>query len=53
MFQPTSYDVRRILAKAVKDLGPDSKNAEIAFFGGSFTAIDREYMITLLKATRE
>ena len=53
MFQPTSYDVRRILAKAVKDLGPDSKNAEIAFFGGSFTAIDREYMITLLEATRE
>lgn len=53
MFQPTSYDVRRILAQAVKDLGPDSKNAEIAFFGGSFTAIDREYMITLLKASRE
>lgn len=53
MFQPTSYDVRRILAQAVKDLGPDSKNAEIAFFGGSFTAIDREYMITLLEATRE
>ena len=53
MFQPTSYDVRRILAQAVKDLGSDSKNAEIAFFGGSFTAIDREYMITLLEATRE
>ncbi len=29
----------------------DSKYAEIAFFGGSFTAIDREYMISLLDAT--
>lgn len=27
-------------------------NSEIAFFGGSFTAIDREYMISLLEATK-
>lgn len=29
----------------------NSANAEIAFFGGSFTAIDREYMLSLLNAT--
>lgn len=29
----------------------NSINFEIAFFGGSFTAIDREYMISLLEAT--
>ena len=28
----------------------DAKNSEIAFFGGSFTAIDREYMIYLLES---
>ena len=33
---------------ARRTLGDDSKNAEIAFFGGSFTAIDRNFMITLL-----
>lgn len=27
-------------------------DAEIAFFGGSFTAIDREYMLSLLNATK-
>ncbi|MCD7827739.1 MAG: radical SAM protein [Clostridiales bacterium] len=27
----------------------DRKNSEIAFFGGSFTAVDRDYMTTLLK----
>ena len=34
-------------------MGERAKNAEIAFFGGSFTAIDREYMISLLDAARE
>lgn len=41
-----------ILEKAVSDLGDNAKNAEIAFFGGSFTAIDRDYMISLLDATK-
>lgn len=30
-------------------MGKKTKHAEIAFFGGSFTAIDREYMIDLLE----
>ena len=34
------------------DLGEKTKSAEIAFFGGSFTAIDRSYMISLLEATK-
>lgn len=34
-------------------MGENTKNAEIAFFGGSFTAIDREYMLSLLQATRK
>lgn len=29
-----------------------TKSAEIAFFGGSFTAIDRDYMISLLEAAK-
>lgn len=31
-------------------MGERVQNAEIAFFGGSFTAIDRQYMLALLKA---
>ena len=34
-------------------MGERSKNAEIAFFGGSFTAIDRSYMIKLLEAAKK
>lgn len=36
-----------------KNLGEESKNAQIAFFGGSFTAIERGYMISLLEAAKE
>lgn len=42
-------DVTVTLEGAVKD-GVNPKTTEIAFFGGSFTAIDREYMISLLEA---
>ena len=42
-------DVTVTLEGAVKD-GVNPETTEIAFFGGSFTAIDREYMISLLEA---
>lgn len=38
---------------AYNSLKENSANAEIAFFGGSFTAIDREYMLSLLEATTD
>ncbi len=33
-------------------MGDSAKEAEIAFFGGSFTAIDRDYMLSLLGAAQ-
>ena len=45
VYQPTAQDVKKTLSKAVDDLGKRAENTEIAFFGGSFTAIDREYML--------
>ncbi len=41
------------IQQAIADLGDRCKNAEIAFFGGSFTAINREYMLSLLNATKK
>ena len=52
-YQPTPLDVEQTLDKAAYDLGERTKNAEIAFFGGSFTAIDRTYMLSLLDATKK
>ena len=48
--QPTAQDVRDAVLTARNSLKENTKNAEIAFFGGSFTAIDRRYMEELLKA---
>lgn len=45
-----SEDIKRVVDIAVNSKKYSSDNTEIAFFGGSFTAIDREYMISLLKA---
>ena len=52
VYQPTADDVRKTLEQAVVDLGDRTQNAEIAFFGGSFTAIDNSYMTELLDATK-
>lgn len=44
----TKADIDEAVAVAVKG-EYDRQNSEIAFFGGSFTAIDRDYMIYLLE----
>lgn len=44
-------DVAKTLEDAVTH-GNSPENTEIAFFGGSFTAIERCYMISLLEATK-
>lgn len=46
--QVTEADIDRAVEIAMKN--PDSRGGEIAFFGGSFTAIDRDYMLRLLKS---
>ena len=48
--QPTAEDVKNAVTTALKRKGYEY---EIAFFGGSFTAIDREYMQKLLTAAAE
>ena len=47
---PKPEEVRRVCEQALSDLGGRAQNSEIAFFGGSFTAIDRGYMTALLEA---
>lgn len=48
--QPTGQDVINTIESALTNSKLLPEKSEIAFFGGSFTAIDREYMISLLKA---
>jgi histone acetyltransferase (RNA polymerase elongator complex component) len=36
------------IARALATFKGGSKNMELAFFGGSFTAVDRDYMVSLL-----
>lgn len=50
-YQPTPDDVRSAIEAAVNSLKENTYRSEIAFFGGSFTAIDRDYMLSLLDAT--
>lgn len=48
--QPTPRDVVDAVQIAKASLKGETQNAEIAFFGGSFTAVERGYMISLLEA---
>lgn len=47
---PTPDDVRRACEIAVNSQKCNPEESEIAFFGGSFTAIERDYMRALLAA---
>ncbi len=47
----TPRQVEEICRGALAHMGEESRNAEIAFFGGSFTAIEKGYMVSLLEAT--
>lgn len=47
---PSPDEAEGIIREAYEYMSPENRrNTEIAFFGGSFTAIDREYMISLLE----
>lgn len=47
----TPLDVENAVKVAI-EYNVDPKNTEIAFFGGSFTAIERDYMLSLLTAAK-
>lgn len=48
--QPNTYDVDFAVNTALNSVKYDPSVTEIAFFGGSFTAIEQGYMIELLKS---
>lgn len=47
---PSPFEVQQTCQQALEYLGERAKQAEIAFFGGSFTAVERGYMVSLLQA---
>ena len=47
---PTETEIRTAAETALRTLGKDAVRAEIAFFGGSFTAIPEPYMRRMLDA---
>lgn len=47
---PNEEDIKKAVDIAIKNPSYCAEKTEIAFFGGSFTAIDRQYMLSLLKA---
>lgn len=49
---PTVDEVKAVCEKALGEVG-SPENSEIAFFGGSFTAIPRSYMTGLLQGVQE
>ncbi len=46
---PDADTIKNAVSDAKESPSYDSANTEIAFFGGSFTCIDREYMLSLLE----
>jgi len=49
---PHADDVKRVCTQALTEI-KDFHHTEIAFFGGSFTAVPREYMLELLESAYE
>ena len=49
---PDGNEVREICTQALSEV-KSPEDTEIAFFGGSFTAIPRDYMLELLEAAQE
>lgn len=49
---PTAEDVENAVKTALQSPRYDKSCGQIAFFGGSFTAIKREYMLELLTAAK-
>lgn len=47
---PDESDIENAVLLAKSSKNYIAENTELAFFGGSFTAIDRQYMLKLLKA---
>ncbi len=52
-YAPSSTDVINAVNIAVSSKKYDPRTTEIAFFGGSFTAINRNYMLQLLETAYE
>ncbi len=50
---PDEQTVKKMVEIAINSKNYNAENTEIAFFGGSFTAIEREYMLCLLSAAYE
>ncbi len=50
---PSADTVKSAVKAAKTSANYEAQNTEIAFFGGSFTCIEREYMLSLLKAAYE
>lgn len=50
--QPTAQDVIDVCETALKG-GCEEAEVQLAFFGGSFTAIERGYMVSLLEAAQQ
>lgn len=50
---PSSEEVYAVLEEQAAGLSEKNITAQIAFFGGSFSAVPKEYMISLLKAANK